>query len=61
EGEIITMSELFHFERRGIDANNKIIGVYRPTGAIPACMDELKRRGIDLDVDFFDPDNEVDG
>ncbi len=60
EGEIITMSELFLFERRGIDQNNKIKGVFKPTGAMPACIDALKRRGIELDVDFFDPDNEVE-
>lgn len=60
EGEIITMSELFVFERRGIDKQNKIKGVFKPTGAMPACMDALKRRGIELDVDFFDPDNEVE-
>jgi len=61
EGEVITMSELFVFERRGIDKDNKIRGVYKPTGAMPACMDALKRRGIELDLDFFDADNEVEG
>lgn len=60
EGEIITMSEIFVFDRRGLDKNNKIKGAFKPTGALPACMDELNRRGIDLDVDFFDPDNEVE-
>lgn len=60
EGEVITMSEIFVFERRGLDKNNKIKGAFKPTGAMPACMDALNRRGIELDVDFFDPDNEVE-
>jgi len=59
EGEIITMSELFAFERRGLDQNNKIVGAFKPSGALPACMSELERRGINLDVDYFDPENET--
>lgn len=60
EGEIITLSDIFVFERRGLSKDNKIVGVYKPTGAMPACMDALKRRGIELDPDFFDPENEVE-
>jgi pilus assembly protein CpaF len=56
EGDVITMSELFAFQREGIDENNKVIGGLRPTGIIPAFHKALKHRGIDLPVSVFEPD-----
>ena len=55
EGEIITMSELFKFERRGMD-DGKVLGVFRATGIIPGCFDQLRQRGIDISTDMFHPD-----
>ncbi len=53
EGEIITMSELFRFEREGLDADGNVLGQLRPTGVVPAFQKNLKRRGIDLPVEVF--------
>jgi pilus assembly protein CpaF len=53
EGDIITMSELFKFERQGMDENNQVIGQLEPTGIIPAFHKELRRKGIDLPVSVF--------
>jgi len=53
EGDIITMSELFKFERQGMDENNEVIGELVPTGIIPAFHKELRRKGIDLPVSVF--------
>jgi len=53
EGDIITMSELFKFERQGMDENNQVIGKLEPTGIIPAFHKELRRKGIDLPVSVF--------
>jgi len=53
EGDIITMSELFRFEREGIDEEGNVIGELRPTGIIPQFHKHLKRRGIELPVKFF--------
>ena len=55
EGEIVTMSELFRFEREGIDENNNVLGSLRPTGIIPAFNQELRTKGIELPVDLFEP------
>jgi pilus assembly protein CpaF len=55
EGDVITMSELFTFERQGIDANGNVLGDTRPTGIIPAFQKQLKSKGIDLPVDIFEP------
>lgn len=54
EGEIITMTELFRFERQGVDEHGKVIGRYRATGIIPAFYDHLKKRGIELHYRLFD-------
>ena len=54
EGEIITMSELFRFEREGLDENNNVLGRLRPTGIIPAFHKDLRCKGIELPVDLFE-------
>jgi pilus assembly protein CpaF len=53
EGEIITLSEIFKFNRQGIDENGKVLGQYCSTGVIPKCMTKLKQRGIQLDLSAF--------
>jgi len=61
EGDIITMTDIFAFERNGLGENNKILGVYKPSGAVPMCADELQLKGINLDSSNFDPDNTFEG
>jgi len=53
ESDVITMSELFKFERRGIDKEGGVIGALRPTGIIPAFQQQMVRKGIDLPVELF--------
>jgi len=36
EGDIITMSELFRFNREGLDKDGMVIGELRPTGIVPS-------------------------
>jgi pilus assembly protein CpaF len=61
EGEIITMSELFTFERQGLDENGKVRGHLKATGVIPAFFKSLSARGIDLPIETFDPDAQEGG
>ncbi len=56
EGDIITMSELFSFNREGIDEEGNVNGKLRATGIIPAFHKNLSHRGIDLPIEVFDPD-----
>jgi pilus assembly protein CpaF len=53
EGEIITMQEIFLYERQGTDENGKVIGRFRPTGIRPRFADRLKTYGIDLPASLF--------
>jgi pilus assembly protein CpaF len=57
EGEIITMSELFTFERSGLDADGKVIGRLKATGVVPAFYKRLAERGIELPVSVFATQN----
>jgi pilus assembly protein CpaF len=53
EGEIITMSELFRFERRGLDKDGRVLGELVSTGIVPQFEKRLRERGIDLPINLF--------
>jgi pilus assembly protein CpaF len=55
EGDIITMSELFSFQREGMDDDGNVKGELRASGIIPAFHKNLAHRGIDLPIEVFDP------
>jgi pilus assembly protein CpaF len=52
EGEIITMSDIFAFERTGVE-NGKIIGKLVPTGLRPRFMEKIEASGIRLPPNIF--------
>ncbi len=54
EGEMITMQEIFQFERKGVDSNGKVIGRFRPTGVRPRFAETLKMHGMNLPRVFFE-------
>ena len=53
EGEIITMQDIFVYEREGMAANDKVLGHFRATGIRPRFSDRLKAYGIDLSSLLF--------
>ncbi|MEZ9442483.1 CpaF family protein [Vibrio sp. 10N.222.54.F12] len=53
EGEVITMSEIFRFQRKGIDEDGNIIGYFTATGIVPQYHDQLVKRGLDLPFELF--------
>jgi pilus assembly protein CpaF len=57
EGDIITMTELFKFERRGVDEQGNVVGHLHATGLVPSFHEHLRQRGIDLDISVFSPNN----
>ncbi|MGC5701432.1 CpaF family protein [Pseudomonas sp. NFXW11] len=56
EGEIITMTEIFGFVRRGIGEKGEVLGEFRPTGMVPAFRNVLAKRGIELPLSLFRPE-----
>jgi len=55
EGDVITMSEIFTFERTGVDEGGNVLGQRKATGVMPTFQRRLARRGIDLPVELFSP------
>jgi pilus assembly protein CpaF len=53
EGDVVTMSEIFTFERTGVDPDGNVQGALRPTGVVPAFQKRLARRGLDLPMSLF--------
>ena len=53
EGDVITMQDLFVFRQTGYDAENRMIGVFEPTGGVPTFLEEISRAKLDLDIRMF--------
>ena len=54
EGEIITMQEIFLFEKAGVTQEGKVIGRFRATGIRPKCGERLRASGIHLPAEMFE-------
>jgi pilus assembly protein CpaF len=59
EGEVITMQEIFLFEKLGITQDGKAIGRFRATGVRPKCGERLRASGILLPATMFEGVMEV--
>jgi len=59
EGDVITMQEIFTFEKVGMTQDGKVIGRFRATGVRPKCCERLKACGIHLPPDMFEGVTEV--
>ena len=53
EGNQIVMQDIFEFVQTGVDAQGRIIGRMKPTGAVPTWIDQVKARGIAVDMRMF--------
>ena len=61
EENVITMQEIFNFEKLGIDERGRVLGRFRPTGIRPRFTDRLRISGIALPMEMFEdfPDPEM--
>lgn len=53
EGSVITLQDLFVFEQRGRDEQNRVLGRFKPTGIRPMFYDKLLASGITLANELF--------
>jgi pilus assembly protein CpaF len=58
EGEIVTLQDIFIFEKLGVREDGKVIGAFRTTGIRPKFAEQLEASGIQLPVDIFEPNLE---
>ena len=56
EGDIITLQDVFIFDRKGLDDRGKVKGVHRATGLKPRCLDKLVSMGINVPDEYFRPE-----
>ena len=54
EGEVITMQDIFLFERTGMGPDGKVRGRFRATGIRPKCSERLASSGVQLPMDMFE-------
>jgi pilus assembly protein CpaF len=59
EGNIVTMQDIFVFERTGIDENGKVRGAFRATGIRPRFSERLATGGARLRAELFENKVEV--
>ena len=53
EGDVITLQEIFSYERQGIDKDGKVIGQHRSTGIRPKFTERLEMSGIEVPENLF--------
>lgn len=53
EGDVITLQDIFVFERHGLDKDGKVVGEHRPTGIRPKFTERLEMAGIDVPENLF--------
>ncbi|WP_065188327.1 ATPase, T2SS/T4P/T4SS family [Shewanella woodyi] len=59
EGNRIQLGEIFKFQQTGYDENGKIKGNFVATGIVPQFYENLSKRGINVDMEIFNPTNEI--
>ena len=59
EGDIITMQEIFRFDKLGLGPEGKVVGRFVATGVRPKVCERLRAAGITLTADMFDGHVEV--
>jgi pilus assembly protein CpaF len=53
EGDVITMQDIFTFERQGIGEDDRVLGRFAATGIRPKFTERLKAYGVDLSALLF--------
>jgi pilus assembly protein CpaF len=54
ETDIVTLQDIFVFEKRGLSPSGKVLGRFCATGILPKCNEKLVTAGIQLPLDTFD-------
>jgi pilus assembly protein CpaF len=53
EGDVITLQEIFVYERQGLDQDGKVVGRHRSTGIRPKFTERLEMAGIEVPENLF--------
>jgi pilus assembly protein CpaF len=58
-GDVISLQDIFLFEKKGLGPNGKVLGRFRSTGIIPKFAEKLKDAGIPLAMNLLEVSQEV--
>lgn len=56
---VISMQEIFSFQRKGLSGSGKVLGTFRPSGIRPKFLERLRIAGIQLPSALFETSLEV--
>ncbi|MEP6961029.1 MAG: CpaF family protein [Acidobacteriota bacterium] len=59
EQDVISMQEIFKFERKGVGPEGGVLGTFRPTGLRPKFLEKVRISGILLSPSLFESSMEV--
>jgi pilus assembly protein CpaF len=59
EENIISMQDIFTFERKGIANDGKVLGTFKPTRIRPRFLEKIRLAGIELPPNMFEATTEV--
>ncbi len=57
--QVISMQDIFLFQKRGLGPNGKVLGRFYATGIVPKFADKLQAAGIPLETSLLDVSEEV--
>lgn len=53
ESNTIQLTDIFRFQQTGFDEDGKVLGQFVATGIVPNFYEELRERGVDVDMSIF--------
>jgi pilus assembly protein CpaF len=54
ETDVVTLQDIFVFEKRGVSPEGQVLGRFAATGILPKFNEKLLAAGIRLPVELFD-------
>jgi pilus assembly protein CpaF len=59
QGDVVSMQDIFLFEKKGVGPNGKVKGRFYATGIVPKCADKLAAAGVPVQVGMADHSLEI--
>jgi pilus assembly protein CpaF len=59
EGSIVSLQEIFAFEKQGLDPDRRVKGRFLATGVRPKFSEKLQAQGIHLPLELFSEEMQI--
>jgi pilus assembly protein CpaF len=60
EGDTFIMQTICVYKQTGSDANGRVVGYHTATGIIPRFIEDLRERGMQVDLSMFTPKEKLE-